>query len=156
MKNILLWLIAGLCSGCASSPPVYQLGATGSTAKFKFETSSFGAAHIYDDGASCKGISPIKTGDWIIVKADEPLTFVAHGGSNVNVFDYRFCRANVTFSPKKNGIYLAKFLFGDKSCRVAVFEVQTDDVQHPVESYLRKYDAPFFQSGSWCGERIQG
>lgn len=119
--------------------------------------SGLGHARTYRDGANCKGISsPIGTGSWMPIGAGEPYTFLLSGASNASIFDYKYCLANVTFTPEPDAKYIAKFQFGDKTCKVVMVQVaeSSADEGDAIEFVLRTYKAPLFSSGSWCGKQI--
>jgi hypothetical protein len=110
----------------------------------------------YVDGANCKGLSPpVRESGPVKINANEPFTFMVSGASSNDIFGYKYCWSNATFTPEQGKKYVASFSFDEKTCSVAVAEVSNEGRSPTsVDIFLRAYKPPFFQSGSWCGKRI--
>ena len=148
----LLLLAAAPTAALASEPAA-------STASLQIQSNRPGNLwhyRTYKDGANCKGLSPPnKVEGPIDIPAGATFTFFVSAASSASLTHYRYCWANVSFTPEAGQRYLARFDFGADSCGVAVVKGGGTEPATPVDIQMRAYKPPFLQSGSWCGKPIK-
>ena len=151
MKKAIGLLLFVACVICLSSQTA---SSQSSTARVMIPP-GVASGHYFTDGVNCTGITYVTPGQWVTVPADEPFTFVMAAASSPDIFNYDFCRANVTFLPKSGIEYVPALKMSDRVCGVQVRELHQGVLGSSVEITLRRYKAPFSQKGKWCGKPLR-
>jgi hypothetical protein len=128
-------------SGCAAT---YDEPSSGPVARIKLSANRVGArgAYVYSD-ERCSNpavISPLNEGEWVNVRAGEPL-WMQRTFNSVGSTQGFYCAPATTFRPLEGASYLIDFHAEPNACRVTVRRVEASGELIP-ELTARPFDHP--------------